>query len=53
MDVLEDFAILSLKKDLEEKVSSAEDSLTFLDSVNNSLSHSAMVKIKKIGNFEI
>jgi hypothetical protein len=43
MDVLEDYNILKLKKDLQGKISSAENSLEFLDTVNHSLSHSAMV----------
>ena len=44
MDILEDYDILNIKKDLEEKVQNAEASLDFLDTVNHSLSHSAMVK---------
>lgn len=47
MDILEDYDILSLKKELEEKVNAAEASMNFLDTVNNSLSHSAMVRTIK------
>ena len=58
MDILEDYDILNLKKELEQKVTSAESSLDFLNSVNHSLSHSAIVKshnpkISKFPNFLI